>query len=201
VQENIIRDFLLPLGLDTNHGYGKTPIVNSEVAKKRAALEKRLSNVERWMASAQERSHKASLLYNRLWKQTKAYGDELYRKLNAHQDALAAQGVDYYERRAQIKAEKAVIDAELEQRGPRVWRAYNRSNKESEKQHRYAHEHCDLLRALEDLAAKERTMYELDNRKDHVMTICKLALANLGMWVRDVRRVGAYGILAKDKGG
>jgi hypothetical protein len=38
-----------------------------------------------------------------------AYGDELYRKLNAHQDALAAQGVDYYERRAQIKAEKAAI--------------------------------------------------------------------------------------------
>jgi hypothetical protein len=46
-QENIIRDFLLPLGLDTNHGYGKTPIVNSEIAKKRAALEKRLGNVQR----------------------------------------------------------------------------------------------------------------------------------------------------------
>ena len=43
VQENIIRDFLLPLGLDTNHGYGKTPMVNSEVTKKRAAFEKRLS--------------------------------------------------------------------------------------------------------------------------------------------------------------
>lgn len=70
-QENIIRDFLLPLGLDTNHGYGKTPIVNSEVAKKRAALKKRLSNVERWMASARVRSHKASLLYDRLCKQTK----------------------------------------------------------------------------------------------------------------------------------
>ncbi len=66
VQENSIRDFLLPLGLDTNHGYGKTPIVNSEVAKKRAALEKRLSTVERWMASARVRSHKASLLYDRL---------------------------------------------------------------------------------------------------------------------------------------
>ena len=38
VQENIIRDFLLPLGLDTNHGYGKAPITNSEVAKKRAIL-------------------------------------------------------------------------------------------------------------------------------------------------------------------
>jgi hypothetical protein len=28
-------------------------------------------------------------------------------------------------------------------------------------------------------------MYALDNRKDQVMTVCKLALANLGMWVRD----------------
>lgn len=28
-------------------------------------------------------------------------------------------------------------------------------------------------------------MYELDNRKDQVMTACKVALANLGMWVRD----------------
>ena len=185
VQENIIRDFLVPLGLDTNHGYGKMPIVNSEVAKKRTALEKRLSTVERWMASARVRSHKASLLYDRLWKQTKAYGDQLYRKLNAHQDALAAQGVDYYERRAQIKAQKAVIDAELEQRWQRVWRAYNKSSKESEKQERYAREQCDLLRALEDLAATERTMYELDNRKDQVMTVCKLALANLVMWTRD----------------
>jgi len=28
-------------------------------------------------------------------------------------------------------------------------------------------------------------MYELDNRKDQVMTVCKVALANLAMWVRD----------------
>ena len=28
-------------------------------------------------------------------------------------------------------------------------------------------------------------MYELDNRKDQVMTIFKVALANMGMWVRD----------------
>lgn len=185
VQENIIRDWLLPLGLDTNHGYAKTPIVNSEVSKKRAALEKRLSNVQRWAASARVRSHHASVLYNHLWKQTKAYGDDLYRKLNAHQDALAAQGVDYYERRAQIKAEKAAIDAELEERWQRVWRAYAKSSKESEKGERYAVAQCDLLRALEDLAANERTMYELDHRKDQVMTVCKLALANLVMWTRD----------------
>lgn len=185
LQENIIRDWLLPLGLDTNHGYAKTPIVNSEVSKKRVALEKRLSNVKQWATSAQVRYHHASVLYNRLWKQTKAYEDDLYRKLNAHQEALCAQRVDYYERRAQIKAEKATIDAELEERWQRVWHVYTRSNKESEKCERYAHEQCDLLRALEDLKANERTMYELDNRKDQIMTVCKLALTNVVMWTRD----------------
>ncbi len=28
-------------------------------------------------------------------------------------------------------------------------------------------------------------MYELDHHKDQIMTICKLALANLAMWTRD----------------
>ena len=42
-----------------------------------------------------------------------------------------------------------------------------------------------MLRALEELEAKERTMYELDHRKDQVMTVCKVALTNLAMWVRD----------------
>ncbi len=28
-------------------------------------------------------------------------------------------------------------------------------------------------------------MYELDNRKEQVITTCKLALANLAMWTRD----------------
>ncbi|TMD70242.1 MAG: hypothetical protein E6I91_00345 [Chloroflexi bacterium] len=46
-QENVIKDFLLPLGLDTNHGFAKTPVINSEVNKKREALEKRCANVQR----------------------------------------------------------------------------------------------------------------------------------------------------------
>jgi hypothetical protein len=33
------------------------------------------------------------------------------------------------------------------------------------------------------LAKQERDMYELDNRKDQIMTACKVALANLGLWV------------------
>ncbi len=50
---------------------------------------------------------------------------------------------------------------------------------------KYCREQRELLRAIEDLEQQERQMYELDNCKDQVMTICKIALANLGMWVRD----------------
>jgi len=28
-------------------------------------------------------------------------------------------------------------------------------------------------------------MHELDNRKDQIMTVCKVAVTNLAMWVRD----------------
>lgn len=38
---------------------------------------------------------------------------------------------------------------------------------------------------MEDLKATERTIYELDHRKDQLMTVCKVALVNLAMWVRD----------------
>jgi hypothetical protein len=43
-QENCIKDFLLPLGLDTNHGFARTPVENSEVSKRRTTLEKRLAS-------------------------------------------------------------------------------------------------------------------------------------------------------------
>jgi hypothetical protein len=32
-QENAIRDWPIPLGIDINHGFAKTPVINSEVAK------------------------------------------------------------------------------------------------------------------------------------------------------------------------
>jgi hypothetical protein len=51
--------------IDTNHGYGKTPVENSEVGKRLAALEKRLANGERWADAARKRSHNASQLHTK----------------------------------------------------------------------------------------------------------------------------------------
>ena len=64
-QENAIRDWLIPLGIDVNHGFGKTAVINSEVAKKREALQRRLDNVQRWADGARKRMHNASKLYRK----------------------------------------------------------------------------------------------------------------------------------------
>jgi hypothetical protein len=37
-QENAIRDWLIPLNLDTNHGYAKEQVVNEELAKRKARV-------------------------------------------------------------------------------------------------------------------------------------------------------------------
>src|SRR6266566_2823216 len=184
-QENIIRDFLLPLGLDTNHGYGKTPVENSEVAKKRATLEKRLANVERWADAARKRSHNASKLYTKRCKLTKDRATALYRVLNDHQIELEQEGMENWRLRKTLKEEKAAADAEIEHYQRQQWRAYQTSNREHAKCERYCREQRDLLRALEDLTTHERAMYELDNRKDQVMTVFKVAFANVVMWTRD----------------
>ncbi len=184
-QENVIKDFLLPLGLDTNHGFAKTPVVNSEVSKKREALEKRCANVQRWREAAHERAHRASVLGTKLWQQTKEHGDALYRVLNECLQALEAQGVTEGVYRAERRKLKAEADAELEPLWQRVYRVQEKSHQESVKHENYCREQRDLLRALEDLTANERVMHELDNRKDQIMTVCKLALTNLAMWVRD----------------
>jgi hypothetical protein len=184
-QENVIRDWLLPLGLDVNHGYAKTVVANSEVAKKREALQKRLANVQRWAVGARKRMHNASLLHRKRAQQTRARADALYRVLNAHQRELEQQGLESWLLRKTLKEEQAVADADIEGYRQRQWNAYETSNREYAKCQKYCREQRELLRALEDLAQQERDMYELDNRKDQVMTVCKVALANLVMWVRD----------------
>jgi len=184
-QENVIKDYLLPLGLDTNHGFARVAVENSEVARRRTQLQQRLSRLKQWAQSASKREAQGSLRHERLRKEYKSRADELYRELGLYQSTLELQGMADYVLRREIKARKAVIDAELEQRRAKEWRAYEQCNSEFRKQERYCKEQRAVLRALDDLDAQERTMYELDHRKDQVMTVCKVAMANLAIWVRD----------------
>jgi len=184
-QENIIRDFLIPLGLDTNHGYRKTTIENSEVAKQRAILEPRRDRLQQWADSARKRQQQASRRADRRYAHRKERGEILYRELNRQQDALHDQGVDSYTIRRIIRERKAEIDAELEALMAQYWRAERERDAEWRKIERYCQDQRTVLRQLEDLNAREQQMYELNNDKDQVMTVCKVALVNLVMWTRD----------------
>ncbi len=184
-QENAIRDWLIPLGIDVNHGFAKTSVINSEVSKKREALQQRLDNIRGWTEGARKRMHNASKLYRKRCQLTKERAKELYRVLNDHQMELERQDMDHWLLRKTIKEEKAIADAEIEEYQQRQWKAYHTSNAEFKKCEKYCREQRELLRDLEDLEKQEREMYELDNRKDQIMTVCKVSLANLGMWVRD----------------
>lgn len=184
-QENIIRDFLIPLGLDTNHGYRKTTIENSEVAKQRAILEPRRDRLQQWADSARKRQQQASRRADRRYAQRKERGEILYRELNRQQDALHDQGVDSYTIRRIIRERKAEIDAELEALMAQYWRAERERDAEWRKIERYCQDQRTVLRQLSDLNSREQQMYELSNDKDQVMTVCKVALANLVMWTRD----------------
>jgi hypothetical protein len=184
-QENVIKDYLLPLGLDTNHGFAKVAVENSEVAKRRTHLEQRLTRLRQWAQSAGKREAQASRRRERLRKTFTSRSKELYQDLWAYQRTLEEQGVADHVLRREVKERKASADAELEQLRIKEWRAYEQCNAEFRKQERYCKEQREVLRALEDMKAQEKTMYELDHQKDQVMTVCKVAVANLVMWVRD----------------
>ncbi len=184
-QENVIKDWLLPLGLDTNHGYVKAPVENSEVAKRRAALEKRRANAERWAQGARVRYDRATKRYTRFWKAAREQERTLYQELTQALWELERSGAPEQVYRAEAKARKGAIDAAVDALCQRAYKAHDAYRVEWDKCERYCREQRTLLRQLEDLTTHERAMHELDNSKDQVMTVMKLALANLGMKVRD----------------
>jgi hypothetical protein len=171
--------------LDTNHGFAKVAVENSEVAKRRTHLEQRLARLKRWAQSAGKREAQASRRRERLLTAYNTRSKELYRELTAYQFTLEEQSLPEYVFLRKLKERKAEIDAELEPLRCKEWQTYEQCNAEFRKQERYCQEQRAVLRVLEDLKEQERTMYELDNRKAQVMTVCKVAVANLAMWVHD----------------
>jgi hypothetical protein len=54
-QENAIRDWLIPLNLDTNHGYAKEQVVNSELAKRQTVVQGRTQRLDRLAQASRAR--------------------------------------------------------------------------------------------------------------------------------------------------
>ncbi len=60
---------------------------------------------------------------------------------------------------------KATIDVELQGLWQRIYQVEARQDQDWRKQERDSREQREVLRALEDLASKEREMFELDTAK------------------------------------
>jgi hypothetical protein len=191
-QENSIRDFLVSLGLDTNHGFAKVQVENSEGAKIRGALERKLAKAKRLADGARERMAKAQERSRKAGQQTKVQQARLAR-LSAARRQLAEQ----QERPDLDQLDRIVTEQERAQTALANCQQYKQR---AEQTYRTAWDACEhaccqqrfLLRELEDLEEKERVMYELEHAKDQLMTVLKLALANLVMWTRDTYFPAAY---------
>ena len=191
-QENSIRDFLVSLGLDTNHGFAKERIENSEGAKIRGVLERKLAKAKRLASGARERMAKAQERSRKAGQQTQVQQARLTRLSDARRQLAEQQ-----ERPDLDQLDKIVTEQELAQT---ALANCQQSKQRAEQTYRTAWDACEqaccqqrsLLRELEDLEEKERVMYELEHAKDQLMTVLKLALANVVMWTRDTYFPATY---------
>src|SRR5258708_5754550 len=72
-QENSIRDWLIPLNLDTHHGYAKEQVINSELAKRQVVLEGRVQRLERLAQASRTRLSDLRDQDQQLQEQAQAY--------------------------------------------------------------------------------------------------------------------------------
>jgi hypothetical protein len=183
-QENSIRDWLIPLNLDTNHGYAKEPVVNSELAKRQVVLEGRVQRLERLAQARRARLTDLGDQDRQLQEQAQAY-EQQWMELSLQVLSLETTGQteerDYFP----LKARQLATDWEVRQRKVKLEKHAVQSLRLLNKCEGYCRELRQILRRQEDLEAQAREMYELDHAKDHIMTLLKVGLANLGMWVRD----------------
>jgi len=183
-QENAIRDWLIPLNLDINHGYAKEHVVNSELVKRQLVAQGRQHRLERLAQTCRARLTQLEEQDHHLEEQAQAYAqrkDELGVQVIHLEAAGQTEEREYFP----IKARHVATEWEVRQRKAKLEKHAVRRQGLLNKCEGYCRELRHVLRRQEDLEAQAREMYELDHSKDQIMTLLKVGLANLGMWVRD----------------
>jgi len=186
-QENAIRDWWLPLGGDGNVGYDKREVENSELARRKAELEAQLETLERYIGACPARLQNAQRQHQ---KQAERYQAEWQAAQQVLQGAIQqrdAQGDTALAIYQWAQAEEIRIQEQLEPRRTRVEAAAGRVKKEQDKQQRYCEEQQKKKQALAEVTRKmaDCPMYELDDRKDQLLSALRLCLGNVLQWLRD----------------
>jgi hypothetical protein len=186
-QENAIRDWWLPLGGDGNVGYDKREVENSELARRKAELEAQLETLERYIGACPARLQNAQRQHQ---KQAERYQAEWQAAQQVLQGAIQqrdARGDTALAIYQWAQAEEIRIQEQLEPRRTRVEAAAGRVKKEQDKQQRYCDEQQKKKQALAEVTRKmaDCPMYELDDRKDQLLSALRLCLGNVLQWLRD----------------
>src|SRR5712692_3689466 len=183
-QENSIRDWLIPLNLDTNHGYAKEQVVNSELAKRQGVTTGRHHRLQSLAQACRARLASLKEQDDQLEEQVRAY-EQRRRELSMQVTHFEAAGRREEREYFPVKARHVATEWEVRQRKAKLEKHAVRSLGLLNKCEGYCRDLRHVLRQQEDLEAQARQMYELDHAKDQLMTLFKVGLANLGMWVRD----------------
>ena len=186
-QENAIRDWWLPLGGDVNIGYDKHPVENSELAKQKEELEARLERLERYIPACEDRLEHAQRRHQKHTERYQAEWEAAQQEILKGIQQRETQGdaaLDIYRR---AKVEEARVEEQLEPLRARIEAAAEKVEKEQEKRQRYHKERQEKEQELAEVkqAMAEHPMYELDDRKDQLISALRVFLVNVLQWLRD----------------
>jgi hypothetical protein len=193
-QENAIRDWWLPLGGDVNIGYDKQPVENSELAQQKEELAARLARLEQYIPAGEVRLQQAQ---RRCRKQTERYQAEWEAAQQQIQRGIQqreAQGEAALNIYRWTKVEEAHLEKQLEPLRARLEAAAEKVEKEQEKQQRYHQERQEKEQQLVKVtqAMAEHPMYQLDDRKDQLISALRVFLVSVLQWLRDTAFPEAY---------
>ena len=108
-------------------------------------------------------------------------GSELSMQVTYFEEADRREEREYFP----VKARYVATEWEVRQRKAKLEKHAVRRQGLLDKCEGYCRGLRHVLRRQEDLEEQARQMYELDHAKDQLLTLFKVGLANLGMWVRD----------------
>jgi hypothetical protein len=183
-QENALRDWLIPLNLDINHGYAKEHVVNSELVKRQRVAQGRQERLERFAQTCRVRLRDLLEQDQKLQEQIQVYEQrwsELSPQVMLFEATAQTEERDFFP----LKARQVATEWEVRSRQAKLEKHTVQSLRLLTKCENSCRELRQVLRQQEDLEMQAREIYELDHAKDQIMTVLKLGLANLGMWVRD----------------
>jgi hypothetical protein len=173
-----------PAQFGHSSGYAKERVVNSELAKRQRVTTGRHHRLEHLAQACRARLTSLKEQDGQLEEQVQAYEQrrsELSVQVAHFEEAGRREEREYFP----VKARHVATEWEVRQHKAKLEKHAMRRQALLDKCEGYCRELRHVLRQQEDLEAQAREMYELDHAKDQIMTLFKLGLANVGMWVRD----------------